>query len=154
MTITIPVTAAKAARKLLTRIRTGRFTLPVLTHILATIDKAGLTLAVTDLDHWLETRVHVTIDPFAPGRFLIPAEALKAATQGDRNSSARFACETTDGTTLTLTAICVDTRNGKRWVALTLLDNVRRVSAGNVTIPANHEIPKCGDVWRYATCTR
>ena len=45
------------------------------------------------------------------------------------------------------TASCiVDTHNGKRSVALTLLDNGRRVNAGNVTIPANHGIPSCGDV--------
>ena len=55
--------------------------------MLATIDKAGLTLAVTDLDHWLETRVTASIDPFTPGRFLIPAEALKAAARGDKGSS-------------------------------------------------------------------
>ena len=29
---------------------------------------------------------------------------------------------------------------------LTLLDDGRRVKAGNVTIPANHDIPQCGDV--------
>jgi len=45
------------------------------------------------------------------------------------------------------TASCiVDTHNGNRSVALTLLDHGRRVSAGNVTIPANHDIPKFGDV--------
>jgi len=75
--------------------------------VLATIDAAGLTLAVTDLDHWLETRVPATIDPFTPGRFLIPAEALKAAARGDRKSSAHFAYTTTfDGIKLTLTIAC------------------------------------------------
>ena len=45
------------------------------------------------------------------------------------------------------TASCiVDTHNGRRSVALALLDDGRRVRAGNVTIPANHDIPKCGDV--------
>jgi hypothetical protein len=60
MNITIPVSAIKAARKLLTRIHFERLKLPVLTHVLATIDAAGLTLAVSDLDHWLETRLPAT----------------------------------------------------------------------------------------------
>ena len=107
MNLTIPISAIVAARKLLTRIRFERLTLPVLKHVLATIDNAGLTLAVTDLDHWLETRVPATIEPFAPGQFLIPAEALKAATRGDRKSSALFAYTTTpDGIQLTLTIAC------------------------------------------------
>ena len=107
MNLTIPVFHISAARKLLTRLRFERFTLPVLTHVLATIDTAGLTLAVTDLDHWLETRIPATIDPFTPGRFLIPAEALKAAARGDKGSAAHFAYQTTaDGTTLTLTTSC------------------------------------------------
>lgn len=107
MNLTIPVFNISAARKLLTQLRFERFTLPVLTHVLATIDTAGLTLAVTDLDHWLETRVPATIDPFTPGRFLIPAEALKAAARGDKGSSAHFAfAETTDGISLTLTTYC------------------------------------------------
>jgi len=107
MNITIPVSVIQSARKLLTRIRFERLKLPVLNHVLVTIDAAGLSLAVTDLDHWLETRVHATIDPFTPGCFLIPAEALKAATRGDKNSSLQFTCSTTaDGTTLTLTVSC------------------------------------------------
>jgi len=92
---------------LLTRIRFERLKLPVLTHVLATINAAGLSLAVTDLDHWLETRVSATIDPFTPQRFLIPAQALKAAKQGDKKSSAHFAVATTpDDTTLALTVSC------------------------------------------------
>ena len=61
MNLTIPVSAIVAARKLLTRIRFERLTLPIINHVLATIDNVGLTLAVTDLDHWLETRVPATI---------------------------------------------------------------------------------------------
>lgn len=108
MNLTIPINSLTAARKLLTRLRFERFTLPVLTHVLATIDNAGLTLAVTDLDHWLETRVTAIIGPFTPGRFLIPAEALKAAARGDKGSSAHFAfTEDADGITLTLTTSCL-----------------------------------------------
>jgi len=92
MNITIPVSAIKAARKLLTRIHFERLKLPVLTHVLATIDAAGLTLAVSDLDHWLETRLPATINPFPPDstRFLIPAAALAAAARGDNGSSVQF----------------------------------------------------------------
>jgi DNA polymerase-3 subunit beta len=107
MNLTIPIFHISAARKLLTRLRFERFTLPVLTHVLATIDAAGLSLAVTDLDHWLETRVTAIIGPSPLGRFLIPAEALKVAARGDKGSSAHFAySETADGTTLTLTTFC------------------------------------------------
>ncbi len=107
MNLTIPVSTITAARKLLTRIRFERLTLPVLNHVLVTIDSAGLTLAVTDLDHWLETRVSATIEPFAPGQFLIPAEALEAATRSDKGSSVHLAyASNADGTTLTLTTWC------------------------------------------------
>ncbi len=107
MNLTIPIFHISAARKLLTRLRFERFTLPVLTHVLATIDAAGLTLAVTDLNHWLETRVTAILGPLASGRFLIPADALKAAARGDKGSSAHFAyAETADGSTLTLTTSC------------------------------------------------
>ena len=107
MNLTIPIFHISAARKLLTRLRFERFTLPALTHVLATIDNAGLTLAVTDLDHWLETRIPATIEPFTPGRFLIPADALKAAARGDKVSAAHFAdTEDADGITLTLTTSC------------------------------------------------
>jgi DNA polymerase-3 subunit beta len=107
MNLTILVSDLIAARKLLTRIHFARLTLPVLSHVLATVDAAGLTLAVTDLDHWLETRIQAVIDPFAPGRFLIPAEALKAAARGDKRSHAHFAfTNTPEGPTLTLTVPC------------------------------------------------
>ena len=107
MNLTILVSDLIAARKLLTRIHFERLTLPVLSHVLATVDAAGLTQAVTDLDHWLETRMQAAIDPFAPGRFLIPADALKAAVRGDKRSHAHFALtETKEGPTLTLTVPC------------------------------------------------
>jgi len=107
MNILIPVSAIQAARKLLTRLRFERLKLPVLTHVLATVDAAGLTLAVTDLDHWLETRIAATINPDAPGRFLIPAAALAAAVRGDKKSSVRFeTLGTVDEPALKLTVTC------------------------------------------------
>ena len=90
MNILIPINSLKVARKLLTRIPFARLKLPALTHVLATIDAAGLSLAVTDLDHWLEIRVPATLPSHAPASFLIPAEALAAAARGDRGSSARL----------------------------------------------------------------
>jgi DNA polymerase III sliding clamp (beta) subunit (PCNA family) len=105
MNIIIPVSAIQAARKLLTRLHFERLKLPVLTHVLATIDAAGLTLAVSDLDHWLETRIPATINPTQPtqptkpvktdhgtARFLIPAAALAAAARGDKGGSVQFDC--------------------------------------------------------------
>lgn len=107
MTLTILISDLAAARKLRTRIRFERHKLPVLTHILATVDAAGLSLAVTDLDHWLETRLSPVVEPFAPARFLIPADALKAAGGGDKRSRAHFAfADTPEGPTLTLTVPC------------------------------------------------
>ena len=117
MNILIPVSAIQAARKLLTRIRFERAaTLPVLSHVLATVDAAGLTLAVTDLDHWLETRIPATIQTTQPikpgiGRFLIPAAALAAAARGDKNSTVQFDCPATpdpdpDHPVLRLTVTC------------------------------------------------
>ena len=95
MNITIPVSAIKSARKLLTRIHFERLKLPVLTHVLATIDAAGLTLAVTDLDHWLETRLPATIGSPESQRFLLPAAALAAAARGDKGSTVQFECSST-----------------------------------------------------------
>lgn len=93
--IEIPIPHLKAARKLLTRIRFDRLSLPVLTHILVTIDNAVLTLAVTDLDHWLETRIPATITGPQESRFLLPAPALAVLAKADRNSSARLECSGT-----------------------------------------------------------
>jgi hypothetical protein len=62
--------------------------LPVLTHILVTADHQGTRLAVTDLDHWLETRI--SEQPADPECFLIPTEAMEAACRADRGSSVAF----------------------------------------------------------------
>jgi DNA polymerase-3 subunit beta len=119
MNIIIPVSAIQAARKLLTRLHFERLKLPVLSHVLATVDAAGLTLAVTDLDHWLETRLPATINPTQPtkpiktengtARFLIPAAALAAAARGDKGGSVQFDCPDdpdSDHPVLRLTVTC------------------------------------------------
>ena len=105
--ITIPVSAIQTARKLLTRIHFERLKLPVLNHALATVDAAGLTLAVCDLDHWLETRIVATIQAPESTRFLIPAAALVAAAKGDKGSSVQFECSSTpDKPKLKLSVSC------------------------------------------------
>ena len=102
MNILIPVSAIQAARKLLTRVRFERLKLPVLSHVLATLDAAGLTLAVSDLDHWLETRIPASIQTTqttqpetGSTRFLIPAAALTAAARGDKGGTVQFDCTDT-----------------------------------------------------------
>jgi DNA polymerase III subunit beta len=92
MNIIIPVGTLGHARKLLTRVRFERLKLPVLTHVLATVDAAGLVLAVTDLDQRLEIRLAASLQPHEPRSFLIPAEALAAAARGDKATSATFEC--------------------------------------------------------------
>ena len=107
MKLTIPVSAIQTARKLLTRIHFGRLKLPVCTHVLATIDAAGLTLAVTDLDNWLETRLPAIIQAPDIVRFLIPAAALSAAARGDKGSTVQFECSSDPNKpVLKLTVIC------------------------------------------------
>ena len=88
--ILIPVSAIQAARKLLTRLRFGHANLAILTHVLATVDAAGITLAVTDLNHWLETRIPATINPDAHARVLIPAATLVSDVRGDKERAERF----------------------------------------------------------------
>ena len=85
--ILLPVSAIQAARKLLTRLRFGHANLAILTHVLATVDAAGITLAVTDLNHWLETRIPATINPDAHARFLIPAATLERAERFDTSGT-------------------------------------------------------------------
>ena len=105
--ILIPVSAIQAGRKLLTRIRFEHAQRHVLTHVLATVDGAGLVLAVTDLNHWLETRIPATISPEATARFLIPAAAMAAAARGDKESSVSFdASGTSDNSALKLVVTC------------------------------------------------
>jgi DNA polymerase-3 subunit beta len=105
--IAIPILHLKAARKLLTRLRFERLKLPVLNHVLATLSPAGLTLAVTDLDHWLETRLPSSIHSDEARHFLIPAQALAAAVKGDKGSTARFECgDNPEKPSLRLTVTC------------------------------------------------
>ena len=78
------------AKKLLGRVRYTRRTLPVITHILASLDATGITLAVTDLDHWLETRTDAPPEPCDPVAFLIPVDAMAAATRADKGTVVTF----------------------------------------------------------------
>ena len=85
----------RESAKLLSRIRHPRTTLPVLTHVLATLDATGITLAITDLDRWLETRMDIPPCPNEPETFLIPPDALKAMKQADKNTEIRITCKGT-----------------------------------------------------------
>ena len=105
--ITIPVSAIKDARKLLTRLRFERLKLPILNHVLVTIDHAGVSLAVTDLDHWLETRLPGTVYSHELQRHLIPAQAFAAAARGDKGSLVQFDfVENGESSVLTLSVMC------------------------------------------------
>ncbi len=48
--------------------------------------------------------------------------------------------------TATCSAIVTSVKTGKRSVALEVLNGAERVAIGNVTIPANHAIPKAGEI--------
>lgn len=85
--IQIPIAALKKARTLLGRVRFAQCKLPALNHIYARIDNTSITLAVSDLDHWLETRIPLQMSPDGPTEFLIPNEALTAAVKADKDSS-------------------------------------------------------------------
>ena len=90
---TISSNFIKESAKLLSRIRHSRFTLPILTHVLATVDANGITLATTDLDRWLETRTDTNPGPSDPDSFLIPPDALKAMTRADKNTFIQITCK-------------------------------------------------------------
>jgi len=89
----IPSDHIRESSKLLSRIRHPRTTLPVLTHILATLDATGITLAITDLDRWLETRLDTTSGPYEPEIFLIPPEAMRAMKQADKLTDIKITCK-------------------------------------------------------------
>ena len=91
----IPSNHIRESVKLLSRNRHPRATLPVLTHVLATLDATGITLAVTDLDRWLETRMAIPPVPSEPETFLIPPDAMKAIKQADKNTGIRITCKST-----------------------------------------------------------
>jgi len=89
----IPSNYIRESIKLLSRIRHPRTTLPVLTHILATLDATGITLAITDLDRWLETRMDASPGPNEPEAFLIPPDAMKAMKQADKHTDIKIVCK-------------------------------------------------------------
>ena len=70
----IPSNFIRESSKLISRMRLTRLTLPVLTHILVTLDATGITLTATDLDRCLKTRKGLPAGPNTPECFLIPPE--------------------------------------------------------------------------------
>ena len=89
----IPSNFIRESSKLLSRIRHPRTTLPILTHVLATLDATGITLAITDLDRWLETRMDASPGPNEPEAFLIPPDAMKAMKQADKHTDIKIVCK-------------------------------------------------------------
>lgn len=87
-TILIPSNILRDAKKLLGRLKNLRCKLPALRHLLLTADANGIRLAVTDLDHWLET--WISDDGCEPLRFLIPPDALEAACRADKGTLVSF----------------------------------------------------------------
>ena len=83
-TILIPSNILRETKRLFGKLRQRRMTLPVLHHILLTADHLGVRLTVTDLDHWIESRV--SDEPYAPNDFLIPPDAMDAACRADRGT--------------------------------------------------------------------
>jgi DNA polymerase-3 subunit beta len=88
MNLTIPSNILRETKRLFGKLRHQRRTLPVLSHILLTADSDGIRLTVTDLDHWIETRV--STDGFEPMRFLIPPDAMDTACRADRGTLVSF----------------------------------------------------------------
>lgn len=84
----IPSNTLRDAKRLFGRLKHLRCTLPVLRHVLLTAGPDGIRLAVSDLDHWLETRV--CDDAFEPLHFLIPPDAMEAACRADRGTIVVF----------------------------------------------------------------
>ncbi len=81
----LPVNHLRHAKRLFSRLKHMRLTLPVLNHLLLTAGNDGIHLAATDLDHWLETRL--SDQPTETVRFLIPPSALDAACRADPGST-------------------------------------------------------------------
>ncbi len=87
-TILVSSNHLREAKRLFGKLSHRRCKLPLLNHVLLTAGDDGIRLAVTDPDHWLETRV--STDAFEPLRFLIPPDAIDTACQADRGSIVSF----------------------------------------------------------------
>jgi DNA polymerase III sliding clamp (beta) subunit (PCNA family) len=87
-TILIQSNILRDTKRLFGKLRYKRMTLPVLNHILLTAGPDGIRLTVTDLDHWIETRV--STDGYESTSFLIPPDAMDAACRADRGTLVSF----------------------------------------------------------------
>ena len=86
--IHIPNRILRETKRIFSRLRHTRMTLPVLSHVLLRADETGVRLMVSDLDHWLETTV--SNDGHEPVSFLIPPDAMDVACRADRGSIVSF----------------------------------------------------------------
>ena len=82
----IPSDFLREARRLFGRLRHTRGRAPLFAHVLASFDIHGITLAVSDGDHWLETFRRSLPEPGGPQAFLIPPSALAEACRADKGS--------------------------------------------------------------------
>jgi len=87
----LPSDFLRDAKRLLGRIRYTRSPVPIQTHILASLDARGITLAVSDGERWLETRTDAPPEPCEAEAFLIPVEAMAAALRADKGTGVTFA---------------------------------------------------------------
>ncbi len=76
----------RESRRLFGRLRRPRGASPVLTHVLVTTDIHGITLAVSDGEHWLETFRRSSPEPGGPEKFLLPGDAMAAACRADKGT--------------------------------------------------------------------
>lgn len=86
--IHIPANVLRDAKRLFGKLRIRNASLPILACIRVEANADGLSLAVTDLDQWVEIRV--SEQPMDTAPFLIPSEAMERACRADRNSMVKF----------------------------------------------------------------
>ena len=79
-------------REVFSRIRYTPQSLPILAHVPATRDAHGITLAVNELDRWLETRLTPETASGESESLLIPPDGSKALRHGEKNSGIRIIC--------------------------------------------------------------
>jgi len=88
MTIILPSNTLRESKRLFSRLKYMRCTLPALNHLLLTAGPDGIRLAATDLDHWLETQI--SNEPTESASFLIPPAAMDAACRADKGTDVTF----------------------------------------------------------------
>jgi DNA polymerase-3 subunit beta len=86
--IHIPTNVLRDVKRLFGKLRIMRSRLPVLNCIRLEANQNGISLAVTDLDLWVELRI--SEQPSNTALFLIPSDAMERACRADRNSMVKL----------------------------------------------------------------